>query len=137
MKDSLDRFLSLAKADVCFGDPIRVEEKTIIPAAEVMCGAGFGAGQGEGESDQEDGATGEGAGGGGGGFVRSRSVAVVVVSPEGVTVEPVVDATQIAMAGIAATAFVGYWLLRLMKSTGGDPPREKGPSLQGIKSLFK
>ena len=133
-----DRFLATASANTCFGDPIQVDDKTIIPTAEVICGAGFGLGVGKGtNAADEEKDQGEGGGGGGGGFTRSRAVAVVTVSPTGITVEPIVDATQIAMAGIAATAFVGYWLLRLMKSTDGASDGKRGPSLKSFKGLLK
>jgi uncharacterized spore protein YtfJ len=133
-----DRFLSTANANTCFGEPIQVDDKTIIPAAEVLCGSGFGMGFGKGTEDDDDkNGEGEGGGGGGGGFTRTRAVAVVTVSSEGVTVEPVVDATQIAMAGIAATAFVGYWLVRLMKGTTEARDVGKGPSLMSLKRLVR
>ena len=134
------RFLAVAEANTCFGDPIQVDDKTIIPTAEVVCGSGFGLGFGKGKEEDETEKEidkGEGGGGGGGGVTRSRAVAVVTVSPTGVTVEPVVDATQIAMAGIAATAFVGYWILRLMKSTNPASDGKRGPSLKSFKSLLK
>lgn len=133
-----DRFLAVASANTCFGDPIQVDDKTIIPTAEVICGSGFGLGFGKGnDTDEEKTDEGEGGGGGGGGFTRSRSVAVVTVSPTGVTVEPIVDATQIAMAGIAAIAFVGFWLLRLMKSTSEVSDGKSGPSLKSFMGLLK
>ena len=133
-----DRFLSIAGANACFGEPIKVDDKTLIPAAEVMAASGFGMGYGQGQEVKEDtdenGSEGEGGGAGAGGMSRSRSVAVIVVSESGVTVEPVVDATQIAMAGIVALAFVGYWLLRLTKSAGETTT--KGPSLRSFKKLL-
>jgi len=134
-----DRFLATGSANTCFGDPIQVDDKTIIPTAEVICGSGFGLGFGQGNTDEDEEKTGEGegGGGGGGGFTRSRSVAVVTVSPTGVTVEPIVDATQIAMAAIAATAFVGFWLLRLMKSTNAVSDGTRGPSLKSFMGLLK
>ena len=133
--DMYARFLSVACADTCFGEPVQVDDKTLIPTAEVMCASGFGAGFGKaGEHKQDE--SGPGAGGGWG-VTRSRSVAVVVVSPDGITVEPVVDATQIALAGIAATAFVGYWILRLMKKVGEVPEKGKGPSLKSFVNLVK
>lgn len=138
--DLYNRFLSVAKANTCFGEPIKVDDKTLIPAADVVCATGFGVGYGESdepdEPDERD-EHNQGGGGGAGGFTRSRSVAVVVVSRDGVTVEPVVDATQIALAGIAATAFVGYWILRLMEHAGDASEKSKGPSLGSFVSPFK
>ena len=134
--DVYNRFLSVARANTCFGDPIQVGDKTLVPAAEVVFASGFGVGYGEG-GEVEQSESGAGGGGGGGGFARSRSVAVVVISKEGVTVEPVVDATQIALAGVAAAAFVGYWILRLMKNAGTVPEKGKGPTLKSFVGLVK
>lgn len=138
--DLYNRFLAVSKANTCFGEPIKVDDKTFIPVADVVCTTGFGVGYRESDepggqdgSDEHD----QGGGGGAGGFIRSRSVAVVVVSRDGVTVEPVVDATQIALAGIAAAAFVGYWILRLMKHAGDTSEKSKGPSLGSFFSPFK
>jgi uncharacterized spore protein YtfJ len=64
---------------------------------------GFGMGVGSGGSDEQ---TGEGGGGGGGGFSLSRPVAVIVSGPDGVRVEPVIDATKIALAALTAGAFI-------------------------------
>ena len=136
--ETYDRFLSIAEANTCFGKPIQVDNKTIIPTAEVICATGFGVGYGgaEDQSEEKSGEGGEGGGGGGGGFTRSRAVAVITVSPEGVNVDPIIDATQVAMAGIAATAFVGYWLVRLMKSTG-EVSSKAGPSFKSLMGLLK
>ena len=144
--DIFDRFTATARAAACFGEPMQVGEKTIIPTSEIMCtmvfglgagGAGNSAGQAEGADESTGKMQGTGSGGGGGGFTRSRPVAVVVVSPDGVSVEPVVDATQIAMAGVAAGAFVGFWLIRLMRGVDGGRVRGKGPSLRSLVSSIK
>ena len=133
-----DRFISTARAESCFGQPVQVGDKTIIPAAEVVSVVGFGVGYGdmEDEGNSKKDAPGNGGGGGVGGMIRSRAVAVVVVTPDSVTIEPVIDATQVAMAGIAATAFVGYWLVRMMKATEASQARG-GPSLRSVGRLLK
>lgn len=41
---------------------------------------------------------GEGVGGGGGGFSTGRPVAAISIGPDGVHVEPIVDATKVALA---------------------------------------
>jgi uncharacterized spore protein YtfJ len=103
--------------DRVYGAPIRRGDVTIIPAAEVIAGLGFGLGFGSG-ADPEDVPKGEvripaGGGGGGGGRTLSRPVAVVVVDPEGVRVEPVVDHTKIALAALTAAGFIFITLLRI------------------------
>ncbi len=74
-----------------------VGERSRVPLVETMFGGGYGGGGG-GEAESA------GAGGGGGGFGRSRTVAVVEVTPEGVTIRPVIDKTAITLAGITAVA---------------------------------
>ena len=64
------------------GDPISVDGATVIPL--VSFGFGFGAGGGEGKGEK----TGEGGGGGTGGGGGMKPVAVIVVTKDGVRVEP-------------------------------------------------
>ncbi|MGE5619934.1 MAG: GerW family sporulation protein [Sphingomonadaceae bacterium] len=126
--DVLDRIaallrdlISMGRADAAFGEPRTIGDRTIIPVAEVMYGfgAGMGSGQGPGPQGQPSG----GAGGGSGGGMRSRPVAAIVVGPEGVTVQPVVDVTQIGMAALVAGVFSVLWLKRLGKraTPAGEP----------------
>jgi uncharacterized spore protein YtfJ len=61
------------------------------------------------------GGSGGGGGGGGGGRVFSRPVAVVVASPEGVRVEPVLDVTKIALAALTAGGFMLATLARMSR----------------------
>ncbi len=104
--DTLERFLKVADVGKAFGEPIRQGETTIVPVAEVMTAMGMGLGFGGGTEAGR-----EGGGGGGGGAAMARSVAVVVASPEGVRVEPVIDFTKIALAAITAGGvMLGTWL---------------------------
>lgn len=66
-----------------------------------------------------------GLGGGGGG--RGRPVAVIVVAADGVRVQPVLDVTRLALAGMTTGAFMAFWLARLASGTRGG--RAKTPSL--------
>jgi uncharacterized spore protein YtfJ len=74
---------------------------------------GFGSGSG---GDEGGGGSGTGGGGGGGGRVLSRPVAMIIVSPDGVEVEPVVDITKIALAALTAGGFMMGMFMRMMKS---------------------
>lgn len=93
-----------------FGEPQTVGDRTVIPVAAVSYGFGFGYGRGteRGNGDATPGR--EGGGGGGGGQVRARPVAVLEITPERVRVEPIVDASRIALAGIALGAWSVYWV---------------------------
>ncbi len=65
------------------GEPIKVENTTLIPLINV----GFGFGVGTGEGTEADKTAGSGGGTGGGGGVKP--VAVVVIDDSGVRVEPI------------------------------------------------
>jgi len=130
MKDTLGNFLQAGNVKTVYGEPIKEGETLIIPSAEVFAVMAFGAGSGYGkgrqagpeerdtekEADTEEEYTGEGggSGGGGGGRILSRPAAVVIVSPEGVRVEPVIDITKIALAALTASGFILGMLFRMM-----------------------
>lgn len=95
------------RIDRVFGAPVQSGDQTVITASEVVLGLGMGMGLGMGSGsspvmDTEGGATGtgqgSGGGGGGGGMSRGRPVAAIVMGPEGVRVEPILDLTQVALA---------------------------------------
>ena len=118
-QDNIETFLEVADVSSAFGEPVQSGDNLIIPAAEVLAGMGFGVGAGFGRSDNEDeskgGGSGGGSGGGGGGRVFSRPVAVVIASPEGVRVEPVLDVTKIALAALTAGGFMLATLARMSR----------------------
>jgi uncharacterized spore protein YtfJ len=117
VESTLDTFLAAASVDSVYGEPVQYGETLVIPAAEVVSflGFGVGAGSGGGPSDDEGGggSGGGGSGGGGGGRIFSRPVAVVIATPTGVRVEPVVDVTKIALAVWTALAFMFGMMLRM------------------------
>lgn len=136
IQGTLSRFLEVANVNRVYGEPIREDEVTIIPTAEVVAGLGFGMGFGAGSSptegeekqrsDEAAMASGSGGGGGGAGKSFSRPVAVVVVSHGNVYVEPVVDITKVALATITAAGFMMATLLgflspqRMLKQLKGE-----------------
>jgi len=119
--DTMEKFLSAASVNAVYGEPIQSGDALIIPTAEVLSGMGFGVGVGVGNNadKSEEGKpvqnSGGGGGGGGGGRVLARPVAVIVVSPEGVRVEPVVDVTKVALAALTAGGFILGMLLRMLR----------------------
>jgi uncharacterized spore protein YtfJ len=124
IQDTMDKFLDSASVYAVYSEPIRNGDTLVIPAAEVLSGIGFGVGYGSGSSPGgEERGQGEGGGGGGGGRVLSRPVAVIIASPEGVRVEPVVDVTKIALAALTAAGFMVGMLLRMNR------PRKSMPNL--------
>jgi uncharacterized spore protein YtfJ len=127
-QDTMEEFLAAADVRVVYGEPIQHDDTTIIPTAEVLCGLGFGVGSGRGTDTDEDSgkpSSGSGSGGGGGGRILSRPVAVVVASPEGVRVEPVVDITKIALAGLTALGFMVGMMFRMSSRRSGLPTIEE------------
>jgi uncharacterized spore protein YtfJ len=121
VKDTMDKFLTAASVYAVYGEPIRSGDSLIIPTAEVLSGLGFGIGAGVGNNSVKDAEgklvpnSGGGGGGGGGGRVLSRPVAVIIASPEGVRVEPVVDVTKVALAALTAGGFILGMLLRMLR----------------------
>ena len=120
LQNTLEEFLVTADVHAVYGEPIEHGDTLIIPTAEVLCGMGVGAGYGLGTSPESEAggdrgvSSGSGGGGGGGGRVFSRPVAVIVSSPQGVRVEPVIDVTKIALASLTAAGFMAGMLLRML-----------------------
>jgi uncharacterized spore protein YtfJ len=96
VQNTMKTFIDSASVNRVFGPPTQNGDVTVIPAAEVMAGLGFGFG---GDEDGE-------GGGGGGGHTFARPVAVISITKTAVYVEPIVDATKVALAGITLLGFV-------------------------------
>jgi uncharacterized spore protein YtfJ len=116
IEDAMDKFIATADVEKVYGKPIKNGDTVIVPTAEILCAMGFGVGNASGDQmDGEGGNRGEGGGGGGGGRVLSRPVAIIIASPEGVRVEPIIDPTKIALAALTAAGFVISMLFRMMR----------------------
>jgi uncharacterized spore protein YtfJ len=120
----LDTFGALregANVNACFGEPVTIEGRTVIPVAKVGYGFGAGAGQGpmaEAEEGMENAATG---GSGGGGGMSSSPLGVVEVTARGTRVEPIMDEQRIAIVGLLVGAWGVFWFARaLMAIFGGQ-----------------
>jgi uncharacterized spore protein YtfJ len=79
------------------GEPIKVEQATLIPLVSI--GFGFGVGGGEGTDPQKGAGHGGGTGGGGG----VKPVALVIVNGDQVRVEPIKSGTASVLEKIAET----------------------------------
>jgi uncharacterized spore protein YtfJ len=115
IRESVEKLFTVAQPGTVFGEPVRSEGYTVIPTNEVMVGMGIGFGGGTGSGPRPENAapdaaapSGTGGGGGGGGGAQGRPVAVVVISPQGVEVKPVVDATKVAIT--LFTAMGAMWI---------------------------
>jgi uncharacterized spore protein YtfJ len=118
----LEKVLAAASPNVVFGQPVESGGYTVITASEVFAGGGFGYGGGSGPAGAEPAATdapqASGHGGGGGGGSAGRPVAVISIGPDGVKVEPVVDATKLGIAAITAWGALALFLARFARRAG-------------------
>jgi uncharacterized spore protein YtfJ len=111
----LEKFMEAARVEAVVGAPIKHGDSLVIPTAEVFNAMGFGIGSGQAQ-DEDKANVGAGSGGGGGGQALARPVAVIIMSPTGVRVEPVVDVTKIGLAVFTAAGFIGAMLWRMSRS---------------------
>ncbi|MGH2404921.1 MAG: GerW family sporulation protein [bacterium] len=96
-----------------FGDPIRVNGRTIIPVARVSYGFGFGMGRNSEREREEEEAS---VGGGGGGGLSIRPVAILEITEKETRIRPVVDLTRMLLAGMALIAWNFFWVMYTARS---------------------
>jgi uncharacterized spore protein YtfJ len=134
----LEKFIETARPTSVYAPPLSAGDYTIITASEVYAGMGVGFGGGGGsaptgaaeeaiseqsateevdveEEEELPGGSGIGYGGGGGGVTMGRPVAAITIGPDGVTVEPIVDATKIAIALFTTIGAMALMFSRMMK----------------------
>ena len=87
----VNKVLAAGQPNVVFSTPVISGPYTIITACEVFVGGGFGFGS------------------------HSRPVAAVIIGPEGVKVQPIVDATRIALAMMGALGGITFTAMRLAR----------------------
>jgi uncharacterized spore protein YtfJ len=114
--DTFDSLKKGAQVNAVFGQPQTVDERTIIPIARVSYG--FGLGFGENTSPGEEEQTDEGMRGGG--WVGARPIGVLVITPDGTRVEPVVDEGRIALASTALIAWAVFLITRALVKIFGQ-----------------
>ena len=103
--DSIEQAREAANWQAAFGEPLVVDDKTIIPVAQVSYGFGLGFGRGGQISEEEGEPDMEGEGGGGGGGATAKPYGAIVVTPDNVYFEEVEDSSKIAIMGIVMVAF--------------------------------
>ena len=86
-KSSTEEMEKLLAAKSVVGEPMVVDGYTIVPLLSLSFG--FGAGGGGGKGKNGDNHDGEGSGGGTGGGGGVKPVAVIIISKDGVRVEPI------------------------------------------------
>ena len=121
----MSKMIEAANVSAVFGKPVEHGDSVIIPCCEVAVGGGMGFGSGPGEtSEQRKGSTSTSIGGGGGGGANARPIAVIVMTPEGVRVKPIMDLTKVLLAEFTLAAFMLPWLVRLFRAAGGGKGKE-------------
>lgn len=125
----LSQLVSSANVDTVFGRPIERDGATVIPCSEIA--VGFGMGSGTGPVDERGNPTGAGSGGGGGS--QGRPIAVIVMTKEGVRIEPVLDLTKVVLAAFTTGAFMLFWFGRLT----GLGRKDKSPSFSQLTRAVK
>ena len=109
----------LTGARLCFGRPVEVNGRTVIPVASVRTAGGYGFGS------EPDGR--QRSGGGGGGALDARPVGFIEIAPEGTRFESIDDgraALRTIAAGSFAMLVVGRALMRRRhRALNGVPSR--------------
>jgi uncharacterized spore protein YtfJ len=110
--DTLADLQGKANVNACFGEPVTVEGRTIIPVARVGYGLGMGTGQGP-AAEAEEGVAEKMPAGGGGGMAVSP-LGVIEITSEGMRLEPVIDKQKVAIASILVGAWSAFWIGRAL-----------------------
>jgi hypothetical protein len=119
LRQLVNRF---TKARLCYGNPVKAGDRTIVPVASVRAMGGGGAGR---TADQDS------SGGGGGGMLSGRPVGFIEVSSDGARFRRIVTAADI-VRGIAAVGGAAAAL-----AVAGDRLRRPGrrPRRSPLRSL--
>ncbi|HUB76900.1 MAG TPA: spore germination protein GerW family protein [Solirubrobacteraceae bacterium] len=106
-------------ARLCYGKPIAVGERTIVPVAAIRTIGGFGYGRSRGKQ--------EGDGGGGGGTLDARPVGFIEITPHGTRFEPIADnrLTLATIAGGAIAALLATRSLSRRRRRDAPVPRRR------------
>ena len=99
VKTTLGEIEKVLSTKTVVGEPITVQDTTLIPLITVGFGFGAAGGTGKGEARQK----GEGSGGGTGGGAWVKPVAVIIVSKDGVKVEPIMGSMASAIERLGET----------------------------------
>jgi uncharacterized spore protein YtfJ len=117
-----------ADVDACFGEPVTIEGRTVIPVAKVTYGFAMGIGRaaaaeeetaGETERQAAEEADGDGGSGAGGGGMLAQPFAVVEVTPEGTRVQAIIDEQKVTLAVGLLAGWAIPWLARSLTKIFG------------------
>jgi uncharacterized spore protein YtfJ len=111
----VDRVIEVTKVDAIFGKPTEREGVTLITCSEQAVGLGGGIGPAKPTEQQKSTGGTEAIGGGAGG--RGRPVAVIVLTPSGVTIKPILNLTRVITASLTFTGAFVWMIARMYRST--------------------
>jgi uncharacterized spore protein YtfJ len=117
--DTIQQARETANWEAAFGEPQKLEDRTIIPVAQVGYGFGLGFGSGTAPADEEDKPVSTGEGGGAGGGALVRPLGVIVVTPESVYFEEVRDEGKIAIFGIGMVTLSIFQVAKTLRAIFG------------------
>jgi uncharacterized spore protein YtfJ len=111
VQETLGKIIDVANVDAVYGEPIANGDMLVVPSAEIVGLVGFGVGTGRGR------AVGFGKVGGAVGWSRvfSRPVAAIVITPDSVRIEPIVDVTKVALAAFTTAGFMLAMIARMSR----------------------
>ena len=109
----IDRLVETAKVDAVSGEPIERDGVTLITCSEL--GVGLGGGFGPVKLADAPKNTGATEGIGGGVVARGRPVAVIVMTPDGVKIKPIVNVTRVFLAQVAMMGIVFLLTSRVLR----------------------
>ena len=119
---TIEKMLPFVRPNTVFSAPVVSGPYTVITASAVLGGGGMGFGSGTAPAPKAKAAEPTsnhetvGSGAGGGGAFYARPVAAIVIGPDGVKVQPITDATRIAIAVISAWAAVALMAMRIARA---------------------
>ncbi|MBN9387665.1 MAG: hypothetical protein J0I20_06390 [Chloroflexi bacterium] len=130
---AFDKLFAAAQPGAVFSAPVVKGDITIILTSEVSSGGGFGFGKGFGpagpspkaedatgpvskEESQANMPVGGGTGMGGGGGASGRPLAVIMIGPDGVRIQPIVDATKIVITALTTFGMIFAAMLKIRRA---------------------
>lgn len=117
----IDHLLDRLGSHVAFGEPVTVDDTTVIPVADIRTGFGLGFGAGherKGTPDQETNVEEEeGSGSGGGGGGRITPLGYIQITRDGVRFDRIYNTTKIILGGMALTGWTLFLIDRLVRET--------------------
>lgn len=117
---------AVAGARLCYGEPVRHDDRTVIPVTRVRATAGWGFGRSESGAKKKQSVAESGSGGGGGGYVDAVPAGFIEIGPSGAQFHEIRDPERTgrllkAGAAAATTLLAGVAGARRLRSGARSP----------------